>query len=674
MSLFGSANPTEPPTQATKVLRVKSLRETYHLMETSSRSRPNALWDTPSPPVLWNILADKALQKLQLDLAEVCYIHGENYRGTQFINRLRKQKSDKVRQAEVSAHFGDLYRAEQEFNEANRSDLAFDMRRISGDWFRLKEMADDDQNDMALKNAHEGLGRYYYDRQSWDEAVKNFDHARDYAALYKCHMISGDVGKLEELAEILPTGHPLLIEIGQLLGRYGHSKASAKALRRSDHPELAVKVCLANHDFPTATEIARSVDIEGFSPKTISALMNQAIKEQVASQDGTKSLWDASKLYYNAGSFLESAKCLFQLLALEVENKSVDYVRLKKISVLAASAVEENKNSLGNRVGAGDRRMVLDDEESTSAEHLFLDDPWHAAEAYNLMIVAQTFYVQADYGKALRAAGTLCLYMDVLDPVHIFSTIALAGTSLKRWDVVNEALMRLVNMDGTTPAVRDEMEHFADELFAKCSPNDVDRDAALPTPMCMKCKERISIWGVRCEGCDTKYPLCMATGSPVTEAEVWQCDFCHHHCAASAILKRHVCPLCHVPRRLILGLNKSLSSFSWAGIVLLLRQAGGDHVVDQDPCDEPSAAYEGRDSVHVAATDQWYLYRAPKPVERAVVPVLTKRFRRSWTTYAPHGIARVGSGCLLSFIRLFVTVQQFIEVAQCNWIDQLNVG
>ncbi|OWA54379.1 WD repeat-containing protein 35 [Hypsibius exemplaris] len=489
-----SANPTEPPTQATKVLRVKSLRETYHLMETSSLVEAQRFVDTHPHPVLWNILADKALQKLQLDLAEVCYIHGENYRGTQFINRLRKQKSDKVRQAEVSAHFGDLYRAEQEFNEANRSDLAFDMRRISGDWFRLKEMADDDQNDMALKNAHEGLGRYYYDRQSWDEAVKNFDLARDYAALYKCHMISGDVGKLEELAEILPTGHPLLIEIGQLLGRYGHSKASAKALRRSDHPELAVKVCLANHDFPTATEIARSVDIEGFSPKTISALMNQAIKEQ-------------------------------------------------------ASAVEENKSSSGNRVGAGDRRMVLEDEESTSAEHLFLDDLWHAAEAYNLMIVAQTFYVQADYGKALRAAGTLCLYMDVLDPVHIFSIIALAGTSLKRWDIVNEALMRLVNMDGTPPAVRDEMEHFADELFAKCSPNDVDRDAALPTPMCMKCKERISIWGVRCEGCDTKYPLCMATGSPVTEAEVWQCDFCHHHCAASAILKRRVCPLCHLPRR-----------------------------------------------------------------------------------------------------------------------------
>ncbi|OWA53081.1 WD repeat-containing protein 35 [Hypsibius exemplaris] len=503
-------------------------------METSSLVEAQRFVDTHPHPVLWNILADKALQKLQLDLAEVCYIHGENYRGTQFINRLRKQKSDKVRQAEVSAHFGDLYRAEQEFNEANRSDLAFDMRRISGDWIRRKEMADDDQNDMALKNAHEGLGRYYYDRQSWDEAVKNFTIARTMLALYKCHMISGDVGKLEELAEIL---RPDI--------RFSLKSANYWTLW-SDHPELAVKVCLANHDFPTATEIARSVDIEGFSPKTISALMNQAIKEQVASQDGTKSLWNASKLYYNAGSFLESAKCLFQLLALEAENKSVDYVRLKKISVLAASVVEENKSS-GNRVGAGDRRMVLEDEESTSAEHLFLDDPWHAAEAYNLMIVAQTFYVQADYGKALRAAGTLCLYMDVLDSVHIFSTIALAGTNLKRWDIVNEALMRLVNMDGTPPAVRDEMEHFADELFAKCSPNDVDRDAALPTPMCMKCKGRISIWGVRCEGCDTKYPLCMATDSPVTKRKCGSVTFAITTALLRRFSKRRVCPLCMCP-------------------------------------------------------------------------------------------------------------------------------
>ena len=52
-----------------------------------------------------------------------------------------------------------------------------------------------------------------------------------------------------------------------------------------------------------------------------------------------------------------------------------------------------------------------------------LDDPWRPAEAYNLMIVAQTFYVQSDFPRALRAAGTLCGYLDVLDPVQIFSVI-----------------------------------------------------------------------------------------------------------------------------------------------------------------------------------------------------------------------------------------------------------
>jgi hypothetical protein len=87
-----SATPTEPPNRSTKVLRVKSLRETYHLIETASLAEAQRFVDTHPHPILWNLIADKALHQLQLDLAEVCYIHGENYRGTQLIGRLRKQK------------------------------------------------------------------------------------------------------------------------------------------------------------------------------------------------------------------------------------------------------------------------------------------------------------------------------------------------------------------------------------------------------------------------------------------------------------------------------------------------------------------------------------------------------------------------------------------------------
>ena len=52
---------------------------------------------------------------------------------------------------------------------------------------------------------------------------------------------------------------------------------------------------------------------------------------------------------------------------------------------------------------------------------------------------------------------------------------------------------------------------------------------------------------IRCQGCGTKYPLCMVTGSPITEKEVWQCQFCHHHSAASVALQRKTCALCHSP-------------------------------------------------------------------------------------------------------------------------------
>ena len=97
------------------------------------------------------------------------------------------------------------------------------MRRISGDWFRLNEMALEGHNDVMLKESFEGLGKYYFDRQLWGDAVKNYEDAKDYESLFKTHLMTGDTEKLQDLAEILPAGHHLLVDIGTFLGRSGNT-------------------------------------------------------------------------------------------------------------------------------------------------------------------------------------------------------------------------------------------------------------------------------------------------------------------------------------------------------------------------------------------------------------------------------------------------------------------
>lgn len=114
---------------------------------------------------------------------------------------------------------------------------------------------------------------------------------------------------------------------------------------------------------------------------------------------------------------------MLKVLAKEAVNKEADVHHLKKISVLAASAVEEyNKTSSSSLYG----QQVFPPDDSSALDFIFLEAPWRSAEAYNLLIVAQAFYDQGDYPKALRAAGTLCLYQDILDPVQIFSLIGIA--------------------------------------------------------------------------------------------------------------------------------------------------------------------------------------------------------------------------------------------------------
>ena len=106
--LLRSTPPTDPGPSCTKLLRVKSLRQALQLLDSSSLSEAQSFVSTHPHPVLWNLVADKALQKLQLDEAETCYVHGQNYRGLKFVQKLKRIKSEKVGKAVKELQIGNL--------------------------------------------------------------------------------------------------------------------------------------------------------------------------------------------------------------------------------------------------------------------------------------------------------------------------------------------------------------------------------------------------------------------------------------------------------------------------------------------------------------------------------------------------------------------------------------
>lgn len=71
------------------------------------------------------LLAEAALQKLDLKTAEKAFVRCKDYQGIELVKRLANLQSEPMKQAEVAAYFGS-------FEEAERTYLDMDRRWVEG--------------------------------------------------------------------------------------------------------------------------------------------------------------------------------------------------------------------------------------------------------------------------------------------------------------------------------------------------------------------------------------------------------------------------------------------------------------------------------------------------------------------------------------------------------------
>lgn len=95
-------------------------------------------WVITTPPlfvIIRRLLAEAALQKLDLKTAEQAFVRCKDYQGIQFVKRLGNLQSEPMKQAEVAAYFS-------RFEEAERMYLDMDRRYVWCDgvisWASLK--------------------------------------------------------------------------------------------------------------------------------------------------------------------------------------------------------------------------------------------------------------------------------------------------------------------------------------------------------------------------------------------------------------------------------------------------------------------------------------------------------------------------------------------------------
>ena len=134
-------------------------------------------------------------------------------------------------------------------------------------------------------------------------------------------------------------------------------------------------------------------------------------------------------------------------------------------------------------------------------------------------------------------------YEDILDPVDIYSLIAIASYYAKHYGQCSKAFIRLETLD--LPEA--ETKKFAD-LALKIFMVNRPTDPAGRQHRCVSCSAGMHDWDSGCNGCGQTYEVCVASGKSITDTRYYVCPMCRHKSYESEIRGHKACPLCHAPK------------------------------------------------------------------------------------------------------------------------------
>jgi len=509
--------------------KVQNLDDAYNYVEANSHPR------------LWRLLAESALDQVNLPVAEKAFVKYEDYVGIQFIKRL-KLLDDKVKQkAEVAAYFQRFDEAENLYREIDRKDLAIDLRVRLGDWFRVIQLAQSTGGSEELTaRAWNNIGEYYADRGKWSAAVQYFVKAEDYAALVNAYYILEDYVNLRALIPVLPESKKdLLMDVGDKFTSVGLCEEACEAYLKISEKQKAIDTCVTLNQWDLAMSLAQKQDL---APGQIETLLEQYAKHLLVKNK----MIDAVNLYRKANSNMEACKLLQNIAKTTWGSKPQKYPDWqKKAYLLAALEFEKHKKKTFQESNALDTLSALMKDDNKAQVEKLETNPWRGAEGFHLFMLVQRLLYKGDYDGAMRASIHLQEYDDILDVTSTYSLIALCTYYNKYFNQCSKAFIKLESATEVREDMRKKFEDLALRIFTRNPPRDPNKLRMVPCP---KCKKNTPDHTYLCNGCNHKIGWCVASGKPLYERTgdpITACKVCGHQMFSSESQNLRACPLCH---------------------------------------------------------------------------------------------------------------------------------
>ncbi|XP_071111924.1 WD repeat-containing protein 35-like isoform X1 [Haliotis cracherodii] len=540
-------DPENPTKEEMVEMEIKSLRDTRDLLEKVGIADAQQFIEDNPHPRLWRLLAESSLEQLNLKVAETAFVKCKDFQGIEFVKRLGNLQNETMKQAEVAAYFRRFEEAEKIYVEMDRRDLAVNLRKKLGDWFRVVQLLKTGSggDDLQLEEAWNAIGDYYADRQKWQQAVTYYVQGRNQERLSECYYMLEDYSGLEKMVQALPENHKLLPDIAGMFVSVGMCKQAVEAYIRCNRVKAAIDSCVHLNQWNTAIELAKSHnvrEIDSLLAKYASHLLEK------------NKIINAIELYRKAGHYFDAAKLLFKIADDQMKQGSKP-LYLKKLYVLGGLLIEQyhemmKLTSRNKGKNAGKKAVeatsalagFLEEDSAAMSDTKLIDSAWRGAEAYHFYIMAQRQLHDGYVDAAMRTALHLREYEDIINPVDIYSLLALCACANKAFGTCSKAFIKLESIDVLSPEQRQPYEELALEIFTKHSP----KDNRVNRIECNSCASQIPDWSTSCPSCDTKFPTCIVTGRPIMEYEYWLCSSCKHRAIQTEISQKSTCPLCHV--------------------------------------------------------------------------------------------------------------------------------
>jgi WD repeat-containing protein 35 len=201
----------------------KSLREVREKMTSEGLSAGYQVAERTPHPRLFRLIAETALEALDLTTAEKSFVKCGDYHAIQLVRQLREMMLDKMKaRAEVAVYLKKYDDAEALYREIDRKDLAIQMRKRICDYPRVVQLLQTGGgNDQLMRDAWDKIAEQYADRFKWKKAAQYFKQSRNLERLIDCLYRLEMFQELSELRADVPDGTPLLQSLAMKFANLG---------------------------------------------------------------------------------------------------------------------------------------------------------------------------------------------------------------------------------------------------------------------------------------------------------------------------------------------------------------------------------------------------------------------------------------------------------------------